>query len=120
MPDGLWLDSPSRDSNPNRVVSSFVSGDGTLVPASRDITSADNGLQLLPAASVVLTIPANLSPKPSFIVDCPATGTISIAVSGGATSNGGTLALTRARASNPVGFVVLAHIAANDYGVSGT
>jgi len=108
---------------------SLVSGDGNeypLVPGarildavSRNITAADDGRMLAPTTSVTYTIPAGLNPAPSFSVDCPASGTISIARASGVTLNGGTSPLTRTRASNPVGFVVLAHTDTDAYGVSG-
>lgn len=101
------------------AVRSLVSGAGIADAASRDITAADNGQSLTPTVTLIYTIPAGLVPKPSFTVDGPAAGTITIAVSGGATSNGGTASLTRTRANNPVGFVVLAHAEADSYGVSG-
>ena len=101
-------------------VRSVVAGTKTPVAASRNITSADSGLRLAPAAGVVLTIPSGLNPPPSFNVACPATGLVTVAVSGGSTINDGILALTRARATNTVGFSVLAHAETNAYGVSGT
>lgn len=96
-----------------------ASSAAVTVATSRDITAADNGASLRPAAGVTLTIPAGLTPPPSFTVDCPATGTASIAVSGGASINGAATTLTRTRAANPVGFVVLAHAETDSYGVSG-
>ena len=101
-------------------VRSAVAGTKTPVAASRNITSADSGLFLVPVAGVVLTIPLGLTPAPSFSVACPATGLVTVAVSGGATINGGILALTRARTTNTVGFSVFAHAETNAYGVSGT
>jgi hypothetical protein len=87
---------------------------------SRAITAADNGRRLAPAAGITYTIPAGLSPKPAFSVQCPPSGTVTIAVSGGATINGAGTALTRARTSNRVGFVVEPYTDAGDaYGVSG-
>jgi hypothetical protein len=96
-----------------------VSGAGIAVAASREITADDSGAWLLPVAGVTLTIPAGLNPMPSFTVDCPAAGAVSIARSGAATINGAGTVLTRTRAANPVGFVVLAHADADAYGVSG-
>lgn len=101
-------------------IRSFVSGDRIADAASRDITAADNAKSLAPTGALTYTIPAGLSPMPSFTVDCPASGTISIAKSGAATLNGAGTTLTRTRASNPVGFVVLAHTDADAYGVSGS
>lgn len=97
----------------------LVSGAVTAAAASRAITASDNAASLAPSAALTLTIPAGLSPMPSFTVDCPAGGTISIAVSGGATINGAATTLTRTRAANPVGFVVLAHLETDSYGISG-
>ena len=97
---------------------SLVSGDRTPVTSSRDITADDNGKFLTPSGTLTLTIPAGLDPMPSFTVDCPASGTVSIARSGAATINGAGTTLTRTRANNPVGFVVLAH-ESDAYGVSG-
>lgn len=87
--------------------------------SSRDITADDNGKFLTPTGTLTLTIPEGLDPMPSFTVDCPASGTVSIARSGSATINGAGTTLTRTRADNPVGFVVLAH-ESDAYGVSGS
>jgi hypothetical protein len=102
------------------ALSGVVSGDRIADAASRDITAADNAKSLAPTGALTYTIPAGLSPMPSFTVDCPASGTISIAKSGAATLNGAGTTLTRTRASNPVGFVVLAHTDTDAYGVSGS
>jgi len=88
------------------------------VTSSRDITADDNGKFLTPTGTLTLTIPEGLDPMPSFTVDCPASGTVSIARSTTATINGAGTTLTRTRANNPVGFVVLAH-ESDAYGVSG-
>lgn len=101
------------------ALQAIVSGARTTVAASRAITAADNGALLAPAAGVVLTIPAGLSPAPSFTVACPATGTVTIAVSGGATINGAATSLARTRAANPAAFVVFAHAETDVYGVTG-
>lgn len=100
------------------AVQALVSGDRTPVASSRDITAGDNGKFLTPIGTLTLTIPAGLDPMPSFTVDCPASGTVSIARSTTATINGAGTTLTRTRANNPVGFVVLAH-ESDAYGVSG-
>lgn len=100
------------------IIRSSVSGDRIADATSRSITSEDNAKFLAPTGSLTYTIPAGLDPMPSFTVDCPASGTVSIARSGGATLNGAGTTLTRARANNPVGFVVLAH-ESDAYGVSG-
>ena len=86
---------------------------------SRAITALDNGRLLAPTTVITYTIPAGLSPMPSFTVDCPAAGAVTVAVSGGATINGAATALSRTRAANPVGFVVLVH-ESDAYGVSGS
>ena len=106
--------------NPTKhaAIDSLVSGDRIADATSRSITSEDNAKFLAPTGSLTYTIPAGLDPMPSFTVDCPASGTVSIARSGGATLNGAGTTLTRTRASNPVGFVVLAH-ESDAYGVSG-
>jgi len=100
------------------AVQALVSGDRIADATSRSITSEDNAKFLAPTGSLTYTIPAGLDPMPSFTVDCPVSGTVSIARSGGATLNGAGTTLTRTRASNPVGFVVLAH-ESDAYGVSG-
>lgn len=100
------------------AVVALVSGDRIADATSRSITAEDNAKFLAPTGSLTYTIPAGLDPMPSFTVDCPASGTVSIARSGGATLNGAGTTLTRTRASNPVGFVVLAH-ESDAYGVSG-
>lgn len=106
--------------NPTKhaAIDSLVSGDRTPVASSRAITADDNGKFLTPTGTLTLTIPAGLDPMPSFTVDCPASGTVSIARSTTATINGAGTTLTRTRANNPVGFVVLAH-ESDAYGVSG-
>jgi hypothetical protein len=100
-------------------VQTLVSGERILDTTSREITSADNGKSLAPTGTLTYTIPQGLNPMPSFSVDCPASGTISIARSGTATINGAGTTLTRTRANNPVGFIVLAHVDVDAYGVSG-
>ena len=111
-------DGASLSSTEVAAARALVSGDRTLVTSSRDITAADNGKFLTPTGTLTLTLPAGLSPMPSFTVDCPASGTVSIARSTTATINGAGTTLTRTRANNPVGFVVLAH-ESDAYGVSG-
>ena len=117
---GLFSDVDATQLPEQKVVaiSGVVSGDRTPVASSRDITVDDNGRFLAPTGTLTLTIPAGLDPMPSFTVDCPASGTVSIARSTTATINGAGTTLTRTRANNPVGFVVLAH-ESDAYGVSG-
>jgi hypothetical protein len=111
-------DGASLNSTEVAAARALVSGDRIADATSRSITSEDNAKFLAPTGSLTYTIPAGLDPMPSFTVDCPASGTVSIARSGGATLNGAGTTLTRTRASNPVGFVVLAH-ESDAYGVSG-
>lgn len=118
MPDPAWVDAPSSSSNPAGLYPNVAPR--IIDAVSRNITTADNGATLAPTGALTYTIPAGLSPMPSYTVDCPATGTISTAVTGGATTNGAVTTLTRTRAANPVGFVVLAHSETNSYGVSGS
>ena len=95
---------------------------GAVVSISTDtlITAADDGRIFNLTAAATLTISASLSPRPSFIVNPPATGNASIAVSGGANINGATTTLTRSRASNPAGVAVVAYAESDGYGVSGS
>lgn len=92
----------------------------TPLSADRTITAADDGRQFYCTTALTITVPAGLTPRPTFTVDCPPSGNASVAVSGGATINGATTTLTRSRSSNPAGFVVLAHQDADAYGVSGS
>ena len=86
----------------------------------RTITADDDQKQFTCTTALIITIPASLSPRPSFVVNPPATGAASIAVSGGAQINGATTTLTRSRANNPAGFVVTAYAESDGYGVSGS
>ena len=101
------------------ALQALVAGNRVLEATSRAITAADNGRLLAPTVSLTYTIPAGLSPAPSFSVDVPLGGTVTVAVSGGATVNGASTSLTRSRAANVVGFVVVAHNETDSYGVSG-
>ena len=87
---------------------------------SRNITATDNGKTLVCTTAITFTIPASLLPRPDFVVIPPASGNASIAVSGGAQINGATSTLTRSRASNPAGIVVIAYVESDAYGVSGS
>lgn len=91
-----------------------------VLSADRVITAADDGTVFQCTTALTITIPAGLSTQPSFVADPPATGNLTIAVSGGAQINGGTSSLTRARSSNPAGVAVTAHNESNQYGVSGS
>jgi hypothetical protein len=101
------------------VVSTGGSTSQISLSANRLITAADDGAVFSCSTALTITIPAGLSPRPSFAVDCPPTGSLTIAVSGGALINGATVSLTRSRATNPAGVVVLSHLDADSYGVSG-
>ena len=97
-------------------------GSGSLtveaVSSSRTITAADDGKILQCSAGITLTLPAGLSPRPRFGVEFDS-GTITIAVSGGATANGGTSSVTRSITYNPAGFAVIPRAGSDGYGVSG-
>lgn len=95
---------------------------GAVVSISTDtlITAADDGRIFNLTAAATLTISASLSPRPSFIVNPPASGNASIAVSGGANVNGATTTLTRSRSSNPAGVAVVPYAESDAYGVSGS
>ena len=84
------------------------------------VTSADDRKTYTCDAVLTITIPANLSPRPSFIVNPPASGNVSIAVSGGANINGAATTLTRARSANVAGFAVVPYAESDGYGVSGS
>ena len=101
------------------AVQALVSANRIQDTISRVITAADNGRLLAPTTALTYTIPAGLSPAPSFSLDSPAAGAVTIAVSGGATINGAATSLSRTRISNLVGFVVVAHNDTDAYGVSG-
>ena len=84
------------------------------------ITAADDGRTFNCTTALTITIPANLSPRPNFIVNPPPTGNASIAVSGGANINGAITTLTRARSANVAGFAVVPYAESDGYGVSGS
>lgn len=89
--------------------------------ADRVLTAADDGKRFAAQSALTVTIPAGLVPQPEVVIQCPPTGNLSIAVSGGATINGATTTLTRARSANFAGVAIVRNIdAANSYGVSGS
>lgn len=96
--------------------------EGSVVSISTDtlITAADDARTFNCTTALTITIPASLSPRPSFIVNPPASGNVSIAVSGGANINGATTTLTRARTANVAGFVVVPYAESDGYGVNGS
>ena len=105
---------------------SSAKGDVILFPQPRTlsagytVTVADDSAVFNCTTALTITIPSSLSPRPSFIVNPPATGNASIAVTGGANINGATSTLTRSRASNPAGFAVVPYAESDGYGVSGS
>jgi hypothetical protein len=89
------------------------------VAASFTLQAEDDGAVFAASAALTMTIPAGLSPRPNVILIPPASGDVSIAVSGGAQINGATTTLTRSRANNRGGFLVQPYAESDGYGVSG-
>jgi len=89
------------------------------VGTSRAITAADNETIILCTAAITLTIPAGLSPQPSILVIPPQSGSVTIAVSGGATVNGDTASIAVGWDGNRTGFSILP-VGTNAYGCSGS
>ncbi len=104
---------------PTGSVILVVASTPTLVTGSRALTASDDGTLLECSTALTLTIHAGLSPNPSIVVIPPASGVLTIAVSGGATVNGGTASITRSRAQNPAGVVIQPYNASNTYAASG-
>lgn len=97
-----------------------VAGPGAVpLSANRVLAASDDGATFRCSAALTITVPAGLTPRPTFIVDVPPTGAVTIASSGGALLNGATASFTRTRANNPAGFAVVAHGDADSYGVGG-
>ena len=117
-PQGGSLTTFRGGANPS-VDPAPVSGDGIAVATSRAITAADDQAVMYPAAGITLTWPAGLSPAPRVIIVPASTGVVNLAVSGGATLNGATSALTRALADNYAGFAVMPQGVTDAYGVGG-
>lgn len=86
------------------------------LPATADATFSSGLLRA--AGSGTLTLPAGAGIDPGFVVMPPAAGTLTIAVSGGATINGGSTSVTRTRADNPGGVAVMSY-GSDAYGVTG-
>lgn len=96
-----------------------VSGGGfTALTLPAAVTAAMSGSLQRAAAAGTLTIPAGVALDPGLIVMPPASGSLTIAVSGGATINGGTSSVTRTRADNPGGVAIVAW-GGDAYGVTG-
>ena len=84
------------------------------------VTAADDQKQFTCTTALTITVPELLSPRPSFIVNAPPTGNVSLDPTGAAQLNGATTTLTRSRADNYAGFVVMAYAESDGYGVSGS
>lgn len=93
---------------------------GIPLSVNRTITAADDGKVFACTTALTVTFPAALSPRPAVVFMLPPTGNVSIAVSGGATLNGATSTINRARSSNPAGVVVQPYQETDGYGVSGS
>ena len=102
---------------------SAVSGAGTVVDSSSlTLATADAGVTRVPSGSLTYT----LNPATAWTVGqvapifLPTSGTVSFAVTGGATLNGSTSTLTRTLGGNSAGTVVLRRIqGTNAYGLDG-
>ena len=96
--------------------------EGSSVTISTDtvLTAADDQRIFTCTTALTITVPELLSPRPSFIVNAPPTGNVSLDPTGAAQLNGATTTLTRSRANNPAGFVVTAYAESDGYGVSGS
>lgn len=119
VPAGSTVFAEAVGANATYTDPASVSGAGIAVPTSRPIASADDQAILYPAAGVTLTWPAGLSPAPRVIIVPAPIGVVNLAVSGGATLNGATSALTRALADNYAGFAVMPQGVTDAYGVGG-
>ena len=95
---------------------------GAVVSISTDtlITAADDGRTFNCTTALTITVPELLSPRPSFIVNPPASGNVSLDPTGAAQLNGAGTTLTRSRTSNPAGIAVVAYSESDGYGVSGS
>jgi len=65
-----------------------------------------------------ITIPEGLVPPPTLAIIPPASGDLTISVTGAATANADTADITRDRATNPGGIAIVPY-GGNNYGVSG-
>lgn len=90
------------------------------INTNRTIAATDNGKVFNCTTALTITIPAALSPKPSFLINLPPTGSVAIAVTGGAQINADVNTLTRARANNTTGVAVVPYTESDGYGVSGS
>jgi hypothetical protein len=92
----------------------------TRVDAGFTLKASDDGTVFACTAALTVTIPAGLSPRPRVAFIPPASGNLSIAVSGGANINGAATTLTRARSANPAGVALTPYTEGDGYGVSGS
>lgn len=92
----------------------------TSLSSAYQISKDDDGKVFTCTTALTITIPANLSPRPSFIINPPATGDVSLDPTGAAQLNGAGTTITRSRASNPAGVAVVAYSESDGYGVSGS
>jgi len=92
----------------------------TSLSSAYQISKDDDGKVFTCTTALTITVPELLSPRPSFIVNAPPTGNVSLDPTGAAQLNGATTTLTRSRANNPAGFVVTAYAESDGYGVSGS
>ena len=93
---------------------------GAVLYGDYTVTAADDGVIFNCTTALTITIPELLSPRPSFIVNPPATGNVSLDPTGAAQLNGAGTTLTRSRANNPAGVAVVAYAESDGYGVSGS
>ena len=84
------------------------------------LTAADDRRSYACTAALTVTIPANLSPRPSVVLIPPPTGNLTVAVTGGAQVNAATASLTRSRIVNPAGVALVPYAEADAYGLSGS
>jgi hypothetical protein len=80
----------------------------------------DNFRDFICTVPLTVTVPAGLVPTPTCTFDCPPTGNLSFASSGGTTINGTASTLTRTRDDNPAGVALRGHHDADTYGLSGS
>jgi hypothetical protein len=99
-----------------------VPGDGIQDADSLTLAPADADTVRIAAGTQTYTINAATAwaVGKGVAIFLPASGTVSVAVTGGPTINGGTSTLTRTLAGNALGYVVLNRIAGADaYSLSG-
>lgn len=102
------------------TVPSEIDGQAFPLDADYTIKASDDGRRFYATKAITVTVPL-LDPQPEFTVQTPASGTLTLHPIGGVTFNGAASDVTRTRASNQVGSVVVTPYAGegNAYGVSG-